>query len=181
MDNFKMKQVLFILLLCPTLFGCGQKKINFEKIIFHSSPSISMYSPPIYSLEIDSNRKMNLRVKGVYKFDREGLPVSIDSSKVGYFTGIINDSLFDSLYNKLNHFIQTVAIDSLTGDCSRCATYAGQFYTIIVYYNGIKKVLMSSGIPDNSNADLINILCEICDSSHLQRTTEFSIEGDSDF
>jgi hypothetical protein len=98
--------------------------IEFEKLIFHV---------PIYSLEIDSTRKVKLTVKEVDLHSNKNK----DKSKYGNFVGTLDKTR----YNQLIHLIQTCQLETLEFDGSNCCD--GTIRTIIVYFNGQRKILSS--------------------------------------
>lgn len=169
-----MNKILLILLLSLLFSNCGESykyktepTSAFEKIIFHTSECFG--TCPTYHLEIDSDKRVKLYAEKVYK-DKIGRSYEIDSTKVGYFTGFAKDSIFLAL----NKETKSIGLENIEFDGVSCCD--GSLKTIIVYYDGKKKILQSMFPPEEAN-NLIKILYEICDKSELERTTKFTIEN----
>ncbi len=164
-----MAKFFTLLALTITVIGYGQSKKTFqlEKIIFHTSMCYGYC--PSYHLQVDKDKKINLFAEQVYKNVRYQ-SYEPDTTKTGYFTGIVADTTF----NKLTNELQKIGLDSLEFDGATCCD--GSIKTIIVYYNGKRKYLKSM-FPPVKAGKLISILYEICETSKLQRTDErFKIE-----
>ena len=94
-----------------------------------------------------------------------------DIDKEGYFVGNATDSNF----RRLDSIIQNIGIDTLKFNNLTCCD--GVLYTIIVYYDGEKKILKSMFPPEKAN-DLISTLYSICKEGNVIRTDDrFEIEG----
>lgn len=148
-------------------FGQREKEFSVEKIIFHSAGCYGIC--PTYHLEIDSNRKLKLDAERVYAGNQKDL-FALDSNKMGYFTGIVPDSTYSKLLNQLNN----LGLDTFEVNGSNCCD--GSFRTIIVYYNGKRKVLQSM-FPPRKLAKVFTALNDICQDSALVRSqNKFDIE-----
>jgi hypothetical protein len=90
---------------------------------------------------------------------------------MGYFTGKVPDTTF----NKLKNAFQALGIDTLKFNEITCCD--GSIKTIIVYYNGKRKVMMSMTPPKASNS-LLGLLLTICEQNNLMRSdSTFKIEN----
>ncbi|MFN8282072.1 MAG: DUF6438 domain-containing protein [Chitinophagales bacterium] len=174
-----MNKIQTILILTTAIFfwQCGSakktvktddKKIQLEKIIFHTS--ICFGSCPTYHLQVDKDKNIKLYAEHVYKTG--GRFYEDDSTKTGYFIGKADDSTFDKLINELN----TIGLDSLQFRKANCCD--GSIKTIIVYYNGKRKFMKSMFPPEEAN-ELIDILYDICHTKSLKRSAEeFEVESE---
>jgi hypothetical protein len=150
--------------------GCRHyEKVKLDKIIFHTSRCFG--SCPAYHSQIDSNKTLLLHAEYVDNtLDIQTDLNNSDSSKMGYFTGQVNDRFYTELVNEL----ENVGLDDLQFDGADCCD--GSTKTIIVYYNGKRKFLKSMFPPKEANK-LISILRNICESTNTQRTDKtFQIE-----
>jgi len=164
-----MIKTLLILTLGLTFWSCNQndRTINLEKIIFHTS--VCYGSCPTYHLQVDSNKRIKLFAEQVFKNDPH-ITFELDSSKMGYFIGIVSDTT----YNKLTNNLQNVGLKTLEFDGANCCD--ASIKTIIIYYDKRRKYLQSMFPPEKANK-LISTLYEICETSKLERTNEkFEIE-----
>lgn len=169
-----MNNFLVVLAVSLLMFGCGKqnKKLNFEKIIFHTS--LCFGSCNVYHLEINNENKVKLYAEHVYK-SPDDFSFKEDTAKIGYFNGIANDTSF----NKLVKELQTIDIETLEFDGTTFCD--GSVITIIVYYDKKRKFLQSMTPPSKAD-NLIPILTEICEKSKLQKVNEgFKIENKEQF
>lgn len=92
-----MKRIIIITSIISTLFGCGQsdKNVKLDKIIFHTSMCFG--TCPTYHLQVDNNREVKLYAEQVYKNGS----YETDTTKTGYFVGIVADTTFRKLTNEL--------------------------------------------------------------------------------
>ncbi len=168
-----MKRIIVVTSISLILFGCGQsdKNVKLDKIIFHTSMCFG--TCPTFHLQVDNNREVKLYAEEVYKNPNEFSSFEIDTTKTGYFIGIVADTIFRKLTNELND----LGLDTLEFDGASCCD--GSLITIIVYYNGKRKFLKSMFPPYKAHK-LIGTLYDICETSKLTRTTEkFNIEDEN--
>jgi len=161
-----MTRLLIVLFFISTLsaLGQGDKTIKLEKIIFHTSRCRGKC--PVYHLQVDSARQIQLLAQYVSLKKSN----ANDSSKTGYFVGIVSDSLYD----KMTNIIQQIGIDSLV--VNHEMVYDGVNIGIIIYYNG-KRKSFSTRSPQKKLLELIHVLYDICEKSELKRTDKkFDIE-----
>ena len=159
---------IFLVSLLPH-FSIAQigKDINFEKIIFHTTGCYGFC--PVYHLEIDNKKNAKLFSEMVYKPSSKH-SYREDTSKTGYFKGLIADTTFKHLLNE----IQKIGIDSLTFDGANCCD--APIRTIIIYYNNKRKYLRSMFPPDKAR-NLISLLYRICDiNDFIKINGKFEIE-----
>jgi len=142
-------------------------KSQFEKIIFHTTRCFG--ACPIFHLELNKDKKVRLYAESVSISEENWKK---DTSKTGYFEGEVSDSTFQ----KLSSIIKSIGIDTLTFRHELCCD--GSVYTIIVYRNGERKFLQSM-FPPAKAGPLIGTLFQICEGSHLTRSSKpFKIESD---
>jgi hypothetical protein len=168
-----MIRIILTAFVISTFFGCAQsdKKVNLEKIIFHTSMCFG--TCPTYHLQVDNNKNVKLYAEQVYKNPRDISSYENDTEKMGYFVGKISDTTFNKLTNELSE----IGLDTLKFDDVNCCD--GSLITIIVYYNGKRKFLKSMFPPEKSNT-LISTLYDICKPSNLTKTTgKFIIENEN--
>jgi hypothetical protein len=166
----KLITVLLAIFIFLTSEAQEDKSFKFEKIIFHTTGCFG--TCPTYNLEIDNDKTVKLFTSQFYAELKKPLYIeTLDTSKMGHFTGSINNRT----YNDLINILQASNIDSLSFDSSAMCC-DGSVKTIIIYYNGKKKYLKSMFPPDKAD-NLIGSLYAICKDSNLKRTTEkFKIE-----
>ena len=141
---------------------------SFEKIIFHTTGCFGFC--PTYHLEVKNTKDFKFFAEKVYKTDT-GRPFTDDSVKMGYFKGVVTDSLFSHLDQEL----KTIGLDTLDFDGPDCCD--GSTTTLIVYYKGKRKELRAMFPPQEANK-LISILKDICEKSTLiPSSEEFVIEN----
>lgn len=142
---------------------------SFEKIIFHTT---SCYGRcPIYHLQLTQDKQIRLHTEDAYRNDKD-FSFKRDSSKTGYFTGSIQDSVYKNLVTALS----AIDLNNLEFNNAQCCD--GTLITVIVYYNGKRKVLRSM-FPPAKAQKLIGMLYDICGKSELIRSTQqFSVEKD---
>jgi len=158
--------------------GCGQintkyKKdvSSFDKIIFHTTGCYGKC--PTYHLEVDSEKNLRLYIETLYK-NEELLNFEADTARIGYYIGKADNKSFAFLNNEL----KTIGLDSLEFNSS--IGIDGSMKTIIVYYDGKRKVLKSQ-IPPKAADKLIKLLYSLCETNSLTKTTKaFEIEDDND-
>ena len=160
-----------ILLLLPLFVSAQQKTEAFKKIIFHTSMCFGKC--PVYHLQIECNKKIKLHAEHVYKKDAN-MSVVEDTSKIGYFTGTVDNQLFNSLVKEL----KKINLDSVKLDGPTCCD--GSVTSMIIYYRAKRKSGQSM-VPAEEMRPIIGILTQICQSPDLKRTKErFVIEKEKD-
>lgn len=172
-----MIKLLSLLILLPFLAGHDARpdkqqaqQVSFEKIIFHTTKCNGACA--VYHLQVDANKSLKLFAEKVYKTDK-GISLAHDSTKTGYFTGMVSDTVFAHL----EHELKTIELDNLEFNGISCCD--GSLITIIVYYNGKRKILKSMYPPAKANK-LIGILYDICGKSILvKKTSKFVIENET--
>ena len=159
---------IYFIILSMVIFGCRSGKPKLEKIIFHTSLCFGECS--VYHLEVKNNKAVRLYAETVFK-NTGKFNYQNDIDKEGYFVGKATDANF----RRLDSIIQNIGIDTLKFNDLNCCD--GVLYTIIVYYDGKKKILKSMFPPEKAN-DLISTLYSICKESNVMRTDDgFEIEG----
>ena len=152
-----------------TLFGCAGEKnaAGFDKIIYHTTSCFG--DCPTYHLELDSEKNVKLYAEQVLKPNWR-IKFEKDTARMGYFTGVANDSSF----NKLSGIVNSIGLDTLNFKWADCCD--APITTIIVYYDG-KRRNFASMFPPEKARPLIDALMEICQHSQVKRTKEtFAIE-----
>lgn len=166
-----MKQAIILFSIVLVFWGCTKtnQKVKLEKIIFHTSSCFG--SCPVYHLQIDNNKQIKLHAERVYKEPSDFGYFELDSSKMGYFTGSISDTVF----NKLIEELSSIGLDTLVFDGVDCCD--GSVITMIVYYNDGKRKFLKSMFPPTHTNQVIETLHNICEKSTLTRTPQsFSLE-----
>ncbi len=152
-------------------FSCNHisNPIEFESLIFHATGCFG--TCPTYHLQLNKDKSILLYSEQVFKEGSDLLSFDLDTSKMGYFTGHCIDSSFQKLISELKTFgLDTVNFEGPTYTC-------GPEITIIVYYNGKRRILKSM-CPTPRAGKLISSLYEICKASNFDRTDEsFVIEA----
>lgn len=160
-----------VLLFLPLLITAQQKTEAFKKIIFHTSMCFGKC--PVYHLQIENNKQVKLYAEHVYKQDAK-MKSAEDSSKIGYFTGTVDNQLFNSLIKEL----KKINLDSVTLDGPTCCD--GSVVSVIFYYRA-KRRSGQTMVPSEQMRPVISILKQICQAPDLKRTNErFVIEKEKD-
>lgn len=153
----------------PRKIKTDNQSFSFEKIIFHTTACNGLC--PIYHLEVTQNKQIRLHTEDAY-LRSEKFSFTRDSSKIGYFTGTIQDSTYKNLFTELS----VIDLNNLAFNNAQCCD--GSVITMIVYYNGKRKILRSMFPPEKA-LKLIGMLYDICGKSQLMRSTkQFTIESD---
>jgi len=162
-----MKSLLVIIFSILPLFICGQvnNTITLERIIFNTS--MCMGTCPVYHLQVNNDKTILLFTELVYKDNT----LVADTSKMGYFAGIVDNTLYGKLMNEL----QIIGLDSLNIDIGSYVDLPE--IRIHIYYNGKHKYLKTNSPSDKAD-NLVSILYEICQTKNLRRTNrKFIIEN----
>ena len=168
-DNPVIQRPVMVILFILAFVGCRRyERVKLEKIIFHNSRCFG--SCPAYHFQIDSSKALLLYSEYMHNTDNQAGVNDPDTSKMGYFTGQVNDRLYGELVSELGN----VGLDELQFDGANCCD--GSTKTIIVYYNGKRKVLKSM-FPPKEAGKLISLLRSIAETTNTQRTDKrFQIE-----
>jgi hypothetical protein len=151
-----------LMILISVICSCKNSKPGFEKIIYHTSSCFG--TCPVYHLEIKNNKEVRVFAETVYKHP-EKMVYEEDFEKEGYFVGKASNLAF----KKLDSIVQHIGLDTLKfGDVTCCD---GIIYTIIVYYNGERKVFKSMFPPEEAR-DLIATLNDICKNSSVKHSSK---------
>ncbi len=151
-----MKKFLIISLFvfCAQL---GKAQI-FEKITFQSSYCFG--TCPVYHLELKADKTFKLHAETVFLENSQSR--ELDSSKMGYFIGKIDQKTYD----KFIAAFQQSDMCKLTFDGVKCCD--GSLISMTINYDGIQKELVSM-FPPNIAYPLIEVLYEICQTSAKKR------------
>jgi len=164
-----MKKIILFTVFAVALSACKSAKDNFqfEKISYHSGPCFG--SCPSYHMEVSNDKTIRLIGDSLYN-KRMG---NRDMSRVGYFTGTVEDSTFNKLVNELRN----AGLDTLKFRGPNCCD--APIKTLIVRYNGKRKYLHAMFPPDHARR-LIAVLNDIYAHSRFKPTSQrFEIEKDS--
>jgi len=158
-----MKTILLALLVFSS---CTAQKIVPQKIVFASSRCYG--TCPSYRIQINSDKTARMIIDDYFSkpADRE----TEDTAKQGCYTGIINDSLFNSIINDMNK----VGIDSLVSDDRLCCD--APVKTIIIY-SGNKRQFFHTMFPKDKFVSLIKSLYDVYNLTKWEKTySKFAIE-----
>jgi hypothetical protein len=172
------------------LTGCHEESERkppfvFEKLVYHAIGKGCEGRCHTFHLSVDSSKNVKLYAERVYKnydeIDRmyeKARNTKVDTvypdsllawSRIGYFTGKVNDTTF----NKLITVLKQVNLDSLEFPDWHCCD--GIDKTLIVYYNNKRKTLWSMFPPD-STRKVFHTLNEIFHQDNFVRTDTFQLE-----
>ncbi|AZA74821.1 DUF6438 domain-containing protein [Chryseobacterium indoltheticum] len=93
-----MKNTLLIIILF-SFVGCTQENPKFDKIIYKTTSCFG--TCPTYYLQINSDKTFQLFAEEVFKDDFSIYGYELDSSKMGYFKGKLDDATFQNLNKKI--------------------------------------------------------------------------------
>lgn len=160
-----MKPLNSILLLL-LLASCSAEKtpIDFEKIVFHTSPCFG--NCPIINLQVNKDKSILLyKNKDIIKAKvGEG---STLNNETEYFKGTVSDELYKELLTEI------AKTDTISYKGQNCCD--APLKTMISYYNG-KRKYSETMFPPKEAEKLISILYEIAKSKNLAKTEKFEIE-----
>lgn len=166
------KRTISIIIITSLFWSCATKTTTttdpkFEKIIFHTSACFG--DCPIYHLEVKNDKKVKLITEKSFRNSK--LKLNEPENRIpNYRIGTLNDTMFNQLATELN----TIGLESLEFDGATCCDRP--LITIIVYYNGKRKLLQSTFPPDKADR-LIEILYEVSKCNDYQKSNDaFSIE-----
>src|SRR6185295_19177266 len=135
--TMKSMNILFLLGLTLVFQSCNNKKetvtakpINVERIIFHAEGQGCEGECSTYHLEINQYQQASLWAEVVYGKEPTPRGLQKDTSKMGYFKGLIDNVT----YVKLTNIIQNIGIDTLSFD--GVTGHDGVLITISIFYNG---------------------------------------------
>jgi hypothetical protein len=167
------KKTISLIIITSFFWSCATKPTattdpEFEKIIFHTSACFG--DCPIYHLEVKNDKKVKLITEKSFRNSK--LKLNEPENRIpNYRIGTVNDTMFNQLAAELN----TIGLESLEFDGATCCDRP--LITIIVYYNGKRKLLQSMFPPDKANR-LIEILYEVSKSNDYQKSNDaFSLEA----
>ena len=135
------------------------KKVNLEKIIFHSSGSTT-YCPKI-DLMIDSDR--NIKVTREFYLKR----AQTEKHYSGYFKGHMEKKE----YARLIELLETCGLDSLKFPVKDCC--GGVVSTLIIYYNGQRRYFRSMA-PPSEMEKLIMFLNNVGVNTKLKKAKDIN-------
>lgn len=159
--------LVFIILLASCKPAQETDTFKFDKIMFHTSACFG--TCPSYHMEVRKDRTVLLQGDSL-RFKR--MP-NIDNSRVGNFTGTVNETL----YNKMLKDLREIGLDTVKFGGPDCCD--GAMKTIIVYYNGKRKYLRAMFPPNHAN-ELIGTMHRIYSEGHFERTDQnIKVEYDS--
>ncbi|RZJ53345.1 MAG: hypothetical protein EOO44_08755 [Flavobacterium sp.] len=134
-------KIKFSLLFLVVLLSCSSEKrpINFEKIIFHTSPCFG--NCPLLNLQVNKDKSM-LFYKKKSGFDAKMNAEKQDAQENEYYKGTVSDTLFNKLLAEI------AKTDTITYKGTNCCD--APFKTIIAYYNGKRKYTETMFPPEES-------------------------------
>lgn len=165
-------KTIFTLILTTLLLSCSSKKdaVNFEKIVFHTSPCFG--NCPIINMQVSKDKSVllsrieNSRTPKVAASENTaGLP------QYEYFKGNVSNKLYNELLTEL------AKTDTVKFNGPNCCD--APMKSIIAYYNG-KRRHIETMFPPKEAEKLIEILYQISKTEGLVKTTDrFEIEVDT--
>jgi hypothetical protein len=175
---------LIMILSASMLVSCStfQDQFQFEKLTLHTNGNGCEGHCSTYHLQIDKNKQILYYGEKVYKlvdslelvYDPKDSSIikysrnlySLhDSSRIGYFSGIISDSLYSKMVTRL----EILGLDSLRTNGKECCD--GVHKRLRVFYNN-KQKYWESTFPNDSLQVLFNILNEVALKSNLKRSNK---------
>jgi hypothetical protein len=153
-----------LLILIIFFLSCSPKKetVNFEKIVFHTSPCFGNCT--IINLQVNKDRSLLLSKKKNSIMPKLINPENSEKKEeYEYFKGKINDMLYDQLLTEL------AKTDTVSFKGINCCD--APLKTIIAYYNGKRKYIETM-FPPKEGENLISILYQISQTENLVKTTE---------
>lgn len=150
-----------IFLLAVYMAKAQTHKFDFQRLVFHAG---YCYGPcPIFDLQIDSSGNALLHAE-VYTSNW-----IVDSTRTGYFSGI----LIDSVLQNLILILERTGVDTVQYVPESCCD--GSLITIISYHNN-QRDFFETMWPPECMGKLIAALYDICQNTEWKRTAEFKVE-----
>ncbi len=163
----KIKQITFFLSIIIITSCAKREEIHLDRIIFHTSTSFLGHDPT-YHLEINKNHVARLLVQQAFK-NAEEFP-TVDSTKIGYYIGIVDAKLFKALERELYRIeIMNLQLDHIS------ITDVSQ-KSLIIYFNG-KKIKIDKTYRSKNLYRLVGILESIYEDTSFEKINQrFQIE-----
>lgn len=162
-----MKKI-FLMLSIMALTSCEKREeIHIERIVFHTSTSF-LGKDPSYHLAINKNRIASLIVEEAFKNSTK-FP-TVDSTKIGYYIGQVDEKQFKALERELYRIdITNLQLEDLSiSDVSE--------KSIIIYLQG-KKIKIDKTYRSKKLNSLVTMLESIYeDGSFTKVNQQFGIE-----
>lgn len=161
---------LYLLSLILVLISCKKENPNFDKIYYSTRSCFGTCST--YYLEIDKDRRFKLFAEEVFKKDTEfeDYNYELDSSKMGYFKGILSEKQF----SYLNEKIQILNSENYNVNNDRLITDMPVISLLI--QRGADKTCIQTNDPTKKfKKDFVFFLNDICKSKDLEKTEEFIV------
>lgn len=149
-----MKNTLLIVILFSIL-GCTQENPKFDKIIYKTTSCFG--TCPTYYLEINSDKTFQLFAEEVFKDDFSIYGYELDSAKMGYFKGKLDDATFQNLNKK----IQKISDPNYKYYNEGSITDTPKI-TLVIQRGGDKTFYQTDFPTDNFQNHVINFLNKIC-------------------
>lgn len=152
------------------LVSCKKEYSNFDKIYYSTSTFLG--TCPEYYLELSRDKSFKLYAKTVFKKNSSYFDLEFDSTKIGYFEGIIEDEIYKNLNNQIN------IINSPGYKYNRNQIITDRQNIKLVVQRGGDKTCYETFYPtENFQKNVINLLNSVCEKSDMKRIEKFDIEN----
>ncbi|MCX8531071.1 DUF6438 domain-containing protein [Chryseobacterium luquanense] len=151
-----------------SIIGCTQENPKFDKLIYRTTGCFG--TCPTYYLEINNDRTFKLFAETVFKEETSIFDFELDSAKMGYFKG----SLDEVTYNTLNKKIQMISEPNYKYYKDDVITDTPTV-TLIVQRGGDKTCYNTFNPTNDFQNNVINFLNNIC-SGKVEKGEKFNTD-----
>ncbi|MFY1046559.1 DUF6438 domain-containing protein [Chryseobacterium sp. GP-SGM7] len=164
-----MKNSFLIFILALLICGCSKEIPRFDKIIYKTTGCFG--TCPTYYLEISSDKTIKLFAETVFKKETSIFDFKLDSTKMGYFKGQLDDHTF----YKLNENVKKISgpdYKYYRDDIARDTPTV----TLMIQRGGDKTCYETFNPTMEFQTDIVDFLNEIC-SAKLEKSDAFKTDN----
>ncbi|MCU7616081.1 DUF6438 domain-containing protein [Chryseobacterium sp. PBS4-4] len=154
-----MKSSLLIIIFACILYGCTNESPNFDKLIYKTTGCFGTF--PTYYLEINNDKSFKLYAETVYKKETSIFDFELDSAKMGYFIGQLDELTFQNLTKK----IRRVSKPNYTYYNNYSITDTPTI-TLIIQRGGDKTCYETSNPTNDFQNNIVNFFNKICSGNY---------------
>jgi len=156
---------LYLLIIAFLICGCAKENLMFDKITYKTTSCFGTY--PTYYLEINSDKTFKLFAEQIYKDDFSIYGYELDSSKIGYFKGKLDDVTFKNLNQKIQKISNPKYKYYRDGMITDTPTI-----TLVVQRGGDKTCYQTRNPTDDFQIHVIDFFNKIC-SGKVEKGEKF--------
>jgi hypothetical protein len=158
------KKIIFFILLI--LFSC-EKKSDFDELTYNYYGG---FGGPIYKLNLNKDRKFQLKVDHVYMEGKDIFDFQFDSAKIGYFKGQISDDQM----NRIRKGVFKITRKDYIYENAEISTDVPHL-NLTINKGGFEHKIETLDATKQFETDFINIINNICEIKVKTRTSKFRV------